>query len=365
MMTIGIDGNEANVKEQVGVSIYTQNLLTEFRKKSNKSLLFNVYLKNEQLNTMPEDNKFFKYIIVRGRFLWSQLFLPVRLLTGVKNDVFFSPAHYIPRFISTPTVVTIHDLSFHYFPDDFLKRDLFKLKNWTKYSVYKAKKIIAVSNTTKNDIVKIYNLPSEKIQVIYNGYEKKEEKTIADQKLIKRLKNNFYILYVGTLQPRKNIPALIDAFSKFVKDNREFKLVIAGKKGWLYEKIFNKVRDLGLERNVVFTGYIGNATLKELYKNAFCFVHPSLYEGFGIPLLEAMSEGCPIISSNKSSLPEIGGNAALYFDPTDVNQLVSQIDNLKNHQDLRNALITNGKERIKLFSWKKCATETLALLKSI
>ena len=364
-MTIGIDGNEANVKEQVGVSTYTQNLLSELRKKSSKSLLFNVYLKQEPLHAMPEDNKFFKYRIVRGRFLWSQVFLPVKLLTGVKNDVFFSPAHYIPRFISTPTVVTIHDLSFHYFPEDFLKRDLFKLKNWTKYSVHKAKKIIAVSNTTKNDLVKIYKLPSEKIQVIYNGYEKEAGKTKVDQKLIKRLKNNFYILYVGTLQPRKNIPALIDAFYEFVKDNREFKLVIAGKKGWLYEKIFNKVRNLGLERNIIFAGYISNATLKELYKNAFCFVHPSLYEGFGIPILEAMSEGCPVISSDKSSLPEVGGNAALYFDPNDANQLVSQINNLKNHADLRNTLILNGKERVKLFSWQKCAAETLSLLRQI
>jgi len=363
MISIGIDGNEANVKEHVGVSTYTQNLLNEFRKKSSSNLIFNVYLKDKPNDSMPSENKFFKYRVVAGSFLWSQLFLPVKLLTGEKNDVFFSPAHYIPRFITTPTAVTIHDLSFFHYPNDFLKIDLFKLKNWTKYSVHKAKKIIAVSNTTKNDLIKIYDLSSEKIQVIYNGYEKELGKTKVDQKLIKRLKYNPYLLYVGTLQPRKNISTLIDAFSEFVKYNKEFKLVIAGKKGWLYEKIFNKVKNLGLERNVIFTGYVTNATLKELYKNAFCFVLPSLYEGFGIPLLEAMNEGCPVIASDKSSLPEVGGNAALYFDPNNINQLVSQINNLKKHEDLRNTLIANGKERIKLFSWQKCATETLELLK--
>src|SRR3989344_8002226 len=116
MMTIGIDGNEANVIEQVGVSTYTLNLLKEFHKKSNKNLVFNVYLKEKPLESLPTENNFFKYKVVVGNFLWSQIFLPVKLLTGEKNDVFFSPAHYIPRCITTPTVVTIHDLSSFYYP---------------------------------------------------------------------------------------------------------------------------------------------------------------------------------------------------------------------------------------------------------
>lgn len=365
MINIGIDGNEANVKEKVGVSVYTQNLLSFFHKKANKKLHFEVYLRNTPIQSMPSENNYFKYKIIKGKILWSQLFLPLNLLFEKRKDVFFSPAHYIPRFSRTASVVTIHDLSFHYYPDDFLKRDLFKLINWTKYSIKKAKKIIAVSQSTKRDIIKFYDVPEDKIQVIYNGFEKNITKLKVDKKIIKKVKKAPYILYVGTLQPRKNLPTLIDSFSEFVKTNPAFKLIITGKKGWLYKNIFNKISNLKLENKVIFTDFVSDATLKELYKNAFCLVLPSFYEGFGIPVLEAISHGCPVISSDKSSLTEIGGNAALYFDPKDSEQLISQLNNLKNHTDLRNTLINNGKERIKLFSWKKCAKETLALLKSV
>ncbi|MFH1827405.1 MAG: glycosyltransferase family 1 protein [bacterium] len=364
MITIGIDGNEANVKKQVGVSVYAQNLLLEFNKKAIETTRFNIYLKNNIVNTMPNEKSFFKYIFVNGKFLWSQLFLPFKLLIGEKNDVFFSPAHYVPRFTNTPIIVTIHDLSYYYFPNEFLKRDLFKLKNWTKYSIHKAKKIIAVSENTKLDIIKFFGIPKEKIQVIYNGYEKKIIKNDFDKKLINRVSKNLYILYVGTLQPRKNIQTLIDAFIKFLLQNKNFRLVIAGKKGWLYSEIFKKVKESGFSKKIIFTDYVNNSTLKKLYQNAFCLVHPSLYEGFGIPLLEAMNEGCPIISSNTSSLPEIAGDAALFFEPKNVDHLVFQINNLVKHEDLKNTLIAKGKERVKLFSWKKCASETLKVIKS-
>jgi glycosyltransferase involved in cell wall biosynthesis len=362
-MIIGIDGNEANVKELVGVSTYTQNLLFHFKKRANNKLRFKIYLRNNPLDTLPKQNAFLKYTKISGKFLWSQLFLPINLLINNKNDVFFSPAHYSPRFSLCPTVVTIHDLSYYYFADDFLKKDLFKLKRWTKYSVLNAKKIIAVSNHTKSDIVKIFDIPENKIKVIYNGYEKKAGKSKVDRKLIKRLNKNPYILYVGTLQPRKNIQTLIEAFAEFTKENKNYKLVIAGKKGWLYQKIFEKVKSLNITNKVIFTDYISNNTLRYLYRGAVCLVHPSYYEGFGIPLLEAMTENCPVISSNTSSLPEIGGNAALYFDPQDKNQLIKQLNNLIKHDDLRKTLIANGKERVKHFSWEKCANETLKLLK--
>ena len=301
MIRIAIDGNEANVEEKVGVSVYTQNLLNFFHKKSNKNLLFDVYLRNTPNQSMPHETKYFKYKIIKGKILWSQLFLPLNLLFKKKNDVFFSPAHYTPRFSKTASIVTIHDLSFHYYPEDFLKHDLFKLKNWTKYSIKKAKRIIAVSQSTKRDLIKFYDVPEDKIQVIYNGFEKNNTNLKLDKKIIKKIETTPYILYVGTLQPRKNLPTLIDSFSEFVKTNPAFKLIITGKKGWLYKVIFDKVMNLKLESKVIFTDFVTDATLKELYKNAFCLVLPSFYEGFGIPILEAMNQGCPVISSNKSS----------------------------------------------------------------
>ncbi|GIW64802.1 MAG: glycosyl transferase family 1 [Patescibacteria group bacterium] len=359
-MIIGIDGNEANVEKKVGVSTYTLNLLYYFKKKADKNTRFFVYLK-KPANNLPEPSKYFQYKIVKGSFLWSQIFLPLYLRKHKEIDVLFSPAHYIPRFLNIPSVVTIHDLSYLYYPQDFLKKDLYQLKNWTEYSLKKAKKIIAVSKTTKKDIIKNYSIPEEKITVIYNGFEKNIKYQIKDVKN-KKIKNP-YILYVGTLQPRKNIETLIKAFEKFKHFYPEFKLTIAGKKGWLYEKIFELVKDLGLENDIYFTDYVTDIQLIFLYKNAFCFVLPSFYEGFGIPILEAMSYSCPVIASFASSLPEVGGDACLYFDPENVFDLVEKLKLLKEDKKLAKDLIKKGYQRIKQFSWKKCADETLEVIK--
>lgn len=362
-MRIGIDGNEANVERRVGVSFYTLNLLKHFSKKATDKIQFKIYLRHEPRNDMPKESKWFKYEVVQGPFLWSQIFLPMRLYSQKDIDVFFSPAHYLPRFCPVPTVVTIHDLSYLYFPQDFLKKDLYQLRNWTKYSVENADKIIAVSETTKKDIVRSYKILPQKIKVVYNGYEKKH---LASESKLRLMESNHpYILYVGTLQPRKNISVLIKAFYKLLHFYPDFKLVIAGKKGWLYDKIFDLVTDLGLEDDVYFTDYISDNQLIFLYKNAFCFVMPSLYEGFGIPPLEAMSFGCPVLCSNTSSLPEVAGDAALYFDPKDSSDLANKIQKLKESQELRKSLVKKGYARTKQFSWENCADSTLSLIKSV
>ncbi len=359
-MIIGVDGNEANVERRVGVSVYALNLLKYFKKKADRETQFKVFLRNPPKD-LPEESNYYKYEVVKGKFLWSQIFLPLRLYKKKNIDVFFSPAHYLPRFCPVPAVVTIHDLSFLYFPEDFLQKDLYQLKNWTEYSLKQAKKVIAVSKTTKKDIVKSYQLPEEKIEVVYNGYEKNIKYQIPNIKY--EHIDHPYILYVGTLQPRKNISGLIDAFEKFKKLHSEFKLTIAGKKGWLYDKIFDQVAEMGLEDDVYFADFVTDNQLMFLYKNAFCFVMPSLYEGFGIPLLEAMSFDCPVIASFSSSLPEIGADACLYFDPKNPLDLVEKIKLLNDNPKLKSELIAKGKKRIKEFSWNKCAEQTLEVIK--
>lgn len=360
MITIGIDGNEANVEKKVGVSFYTLNLLRWFKKFANKNLRFIIYLKNKPNNDLPLENNFFKYKIIPGNFLWTQIFLPLNLYKNKNIDIFFSPAHYLPRFSPVKTVVTIHDLSFLYFPKDFLLKDLYQLKFWTKYSIKKANKIIAVSKTTKKDIIKNYHIPERKIEVIYNGFEKTS--TIKTKKFTLKIQNKPYILYVGTIQPRKNIDVLIEAFSKFKLLYPNNQLIIAGKKGWLYKDIFQKVINLGLEDSVFFTDYVSENQLIFLYKNAFCLVMPSLYEGFGLPILEAMNFDCPVISSYSSSLPEIAGDAAIYFDPKNPLDLVEKLKLLKENLKLKKDLIKKGKNKIKEFSWKKTAEQTLNLI---
>lgn len=365
-MIIGVDGNEANVTEKVGVSVYTLRLLEHFAKTAHKNVSFVIFLKHQPNGDLPKQNEYFNYRVVSGSVLWSQVFLPIELYTrntfGEKIDIFFSPAHYIPRFSPVPLIVTIHDLSYFYFPDEFLKKDLYQLTNWTKYAVEKAKRVISVSNTTKKDIIKFYQSPEEKIEVIYNGYERKNSKlaNFAPRKL----NNKEYILYVGTLQPRKNIETLFSAFKKFSDLNPRFKLIIAGKKGWLYERIFEKAKNLQLDKKIKFVGYVSDENLTTLYKNAFCFVLPSLYEGFGIPILEAMSFSCPVISSFASSLPEVGADACLYFDPKSADDLLDKLIELKENKNMRAELIQKGKKRIQMFSWRTCAEKTLKVITS-
>ena len=158
MIRIGVDGNEANVEKKVGVSVYALNILRYFSSVADNETRFTVYLKNLPSLDLPDENKFFKYKVIHGKFLWSQIYLPYELYLNKDIDVYFSPAHYLPRSCPVPQVVTIHDLSYLYFPKEFTKKDLWQLKNWTAFSIKKARQIIAVSKTTKKDIVKNYGV---------------------------------------------------------------------------------------------------------------------------------------------------------------------------------------------------------------
>ncbi|MCX6732672.1 MAG: glycosyltransferase family 1 protein [Candidatus Roizmanbacteria bacterium] len=362
---IGIDGNEANVIHKVGVSVYTHNLLKYFHSQATEDLQFIVYLRNNPSEELPKETEHFKYKVVWGPTLWSQLFLPLHLwiykFLGNYLDVFFSPAHYIPRFCPFKTIVTIHDLSYLYFPTEFLKKDLFQLKNWTEYALKNSQQIIAVSKTTKKDIIHEYSIPDEKISVIYNGYTN----PIHDSDSHKQKLSYPYFLYIGTVQPRKNLNVLITAFAEFYKTHKEFKLIIAGKKGWLYESIFKLVEELGMKQTILFPGFVSEEEKDRLYKKAAAFILPSLYEGFGIPLLEAMAHECPVISSFSSSLPEIGGEACLYFDPKNSDDLVEKMNSIITNKELVKKLSLLGKKRIEIFSWEETGKNTLHILQSI
>lgn len=215
--------------------------------------------------------------------------------------------------------------------------------------------------------MKFYNVPDGKIEVVYNGFEKTEPHLVGRfAETAKRydIQKYTYLLYVSTLQPRKDVPTLIEAFSQLRESHPQYKLVIVGRKGWMYDEIFTRVHEKNLDESVIFTGYLPDDEVVALYQNAFCFVLPSLYEGFGITILEAMSHGCPVITTYASSLPEVGGEACLYFEPKSPQDLLFNIDLLIKDADLRKNLIEKGRERTKQFSWEKCANETLQVLTS-
>lgn len=364
-MIIAVDGNEANVEKRVGVSTYTLELLSYFAAWADQNTRFRVFLRTAPGPWMPRENEFFRYETVWGPVAWSQFFLPLRLLLTRRPHVFFAPAHYAPRYCPAPLVVTIHDLAYLYYPEEFLPKDRYKLTRWTKYAVERAVSVIAVSQTTKKDIIKTYQIPESLVRVVYNGFTVKHTNIDTEDVLRKHdLVQDEYVLFVGTIQPRKNIPALLDAFQILASENPALKLVLVGKKGWLFQPTLDHIEKLGLTDRVILTGHVSDYDLDVLYHNALCFVLPSKYEGFGIPILEAMAHQCPVIVSHSSSLPEIAGDAAFYFAAEDPSALAEKISLLINNPDMRKKLISAGNERVAGFSWEQCAKQTLEILQS-
>ncbi len=365
-MLIGIDGNEANIRNRVGVGRYAFELLRQFSNLHVPGSRFQIYLKDRPLDDLPKETDWWKYKIVGPKKFWTQIGLPLELLFHKpKPDVFFTPTHYAPRFSSSPRVIAIMDLSFLYFPRMFKVSDLYQLKNWTAYSVRKAEKILTISQASKNDIIKYYHVPEERVVVTYPGTN--EAESMNDVKKKYGISGD-YILSVGTLQPRKNFVKLIEAFSKILKQvqNDSLELIIAGKKGWLYEEILQAPKKFGVQDKVRFLDFVPDSDLPSLYKNAKCFCLVSLYEGFGIPVLEAMKYGCPVIVSNVSSLPEVVGEAGILVDPENAEKIAEgllRILRLPNEE--RQEMIEKGRVQAAKFSWEKCAQETLNVLQEV
>jgi glycosyltransferase involved in cell wall biosynthesis len=371
-MNIGIDANEANVNKKVGISEFAFELLTQFAKPGFKKpgTNFTIYLKDNPLEALPKPTTTWRYRVLKPGKLWTQWRLPLDLyITKPRPSVFFSTTHYAPRFSPIPTVISIMDLAYIYFPQMFNKSDLYQLRSWTSYSAKNAKKIITISESSKSDIIKQYQIPEEKVEVVYPGIKpgllKHHTKADMDTLKTKYGINDTFILFVGTLQPRKNISRLIEAFSKVIQEQNDIELIIIGKKGWLYEEILKKPHDLGIEDKVKFLDFVTDSDLEIFYREALCFVLPSLYEGFGLPVLEAMKYGCPVITSNVSSLPEAGGEAALYVDPLDTNDIAQKIKKLITNPQLRKELKEKGKTQLAKFSWEKTAKKTQAILEEV
>lgn len=370
-MIIGIDGNEANVDKRLGVGEYAYQLLEQFSNSKYQilNIKFQIYLKRASLDHMPKESADWKYRVVGPEKAWTQFGLPLNLfIRKPRPDVFFTPTHYAPRWSPVPTVVLVLDLAYKFYPELFKKRDLYKLEKWTEYSVRNASAVLTISNSSKNDIMKYYNISGEKIHVILPGI--KQISNIKDQKSnMDLLKNKYgiqseFILFVGTLQPRKNIERLIESFSK-LKNRKNTTLIIIGKKGWHYEDILAAPKKFHVEDSVKFLDFVPDDDLPAFYQHAKFFVLPSLYEGFGLPVLEAMKFGCPVLTSNISSLPEAGGDAAEYCDPTNVDDITEKMERLLSNAELRSKLSKKGYEQIKKFSWEKAAKETLQVLQEV
>ncbi|PIR79693.1 MAG: hypothetical protein COU25_04000 [Candidatus Levybacteria bacterium CG10_big_fil_rev_8_21_14_0_10_35_13] len=400
-MRIAINGYEAVLPRfgfdektklpiRVGSSAYCFELLKNLNKIDRKNN-YTVFLPTKPTSDLPKETQNWKYKIISKRKLWTITALIPHLLFGRREiDVFFNPGHYLPPFAPQKSVISILDVSYLYFPELFKKNDLVKLKNWTKYSLKKAKKILTISNSSRNDIIKEYGVDDKKVRVTYLAVDSNPNTKTLNMEDLKRKFgiDKDYILFVGTLQPRKNIAKLIEAFSKIridannysestrikshsdglgpkIRKNSDLQLVIVGKRGWKYEEILSAPEKFGVKNRVLFIHNASDEDLPSLYKNAVCFVLPSLYEGFGLPVLEAMKYGCPVLTSNVSSLPEAGGDAAVYFDPNSAEDIAQKVEKVISDQKLREEMVKKGYNQIKKFSWEKTARETLDALEEV
>lgn len=369
-MIIGIDGNEANIKERVGVNTYAFELLWSLSKlqgESESKHRLIVYLKNDPLADMPKETQNFKYKIIPGDKLWILTKLtPSLFFHNPKPDLFFSPSHYVPVIAPMPRICAIMDLGYLEHSGQFAKKDFWQLRVWSAISIFVSKSIIAISNSTKQEIVRHYPGASRKIHAISLAYDSDSFNINIPEKDVRRVKNRYaivddYVLYLGTLKPSKNIESLIAAFSKFQIGN--IKLVIAGKKGWMYESIFQKVKELSLEDKVIFTDFVLEADKPGLIKGAKVFALPSFWEGFGLDILNAMAVGVPVVASNVGSIPEVVGEAGILVDPKSIKSIADGIGKvLSAPKEKYNNIVTLGLVQAKKFSWEKTAKETMRVL---
>ena len=374
-MIIGIDGNEANIEKRVGVNQYGFELLWalwklqgEWGRKHNLI----VYLKENPLKDMPPETKNFKYKVIPGGGMWILSRLVPNLFFDVpKPDVFFSPSHYTAPFAPMPRIISIMDLGYLKFSGQFTKKVFWQLKWWSATSIFVSKRIITISNATKADIVRHYPHAKRKIYVTYLGYDKDKFYQSIPMEDMRRVKKKYsivtdYILFLSTLKPSKNVEGLIEAFSKVANEYPKVKLVIAGKKGWLYQSIFKKAEELGLNDKIVFTDYVSEEDKPALYKGARVFVSPSVWEGFGLDALNAMACGVPVVASNVGSLPEVVGKAGMLVDPYSSDSIAGGLRNvLSATKSKYNGIVETGLKQAAGFSWEKTARQTLKIIEEV
>lgn len=383
---------DARFWSESGLGRYIRNLVYELQKIDKNNNYFILHLEKDYKEITYQNNNFQK---VLADFKWygisEQAKLP-KLLNSLQPDLVHIPHFNAPIFYKGKFIVTIHDLIHQHFQSrnaSTLNPFLYAVKKFGYKKVFSAavlnsSKIIVPSEFVKNQLEKEWNLKKEKVEVTYEGVDdeiiriSKEVKEKDFEKVGEKFKiKKPYLFYVGNAQPHKNLNRLILVFGKLKEKYPDLSLVLSGPENSFWEKIskaceltlFKKESHIGGlpagKAGVIFTGFVSEKQLVVLYKNAECFIMPSLEEGFGIPVLEAMACGCPVISSNQGSLPEVGGDAAYYFNPKDEKDMIEKIPLVLTDSKLKKELTIRGKIRYRKFSWQKMAKQTLGLYQSI
>ena len=365
-LRIGIDASRIAVDTRTGTEHYTYELIAALAALDRRNR-YTLYC-NQRPAALPPLGPNFALRSMPFRRLWTHARLSAELALHPPNTLFV-PAHVLP--LGAPlhhfrSVVTIHDMGYLHFPEAHttLHRRYLRFSTW--WSARAASHVIAISGATRNDLVRYAGVNPAKISVIHHGLSPRF-RPVPNARAIVQERYGIaepYFCYIGTVQPRKNLVRLIEAFAQLVAQSpaEPLALVIAGKRGWLTEAIEQRAAALGVSDRVRFTGYVPDDDVPALLGGALAFAFPSLYEGFGMPVLEAMACGTPVLTSTTSSLPEVAGDAALLVDPTDTDAISGGLARLLNDAALRAELRMRGLARAATFTWQRCAAETLHVL---
>jgi glycosyltransferase involved in cell wall biosynthesis len=357
---IGIDGSRLAVGERTGTETYSCHLLRALAEIEPTDPI-RVYLNSERPNLeLPPS---FVYTPIPFPRFWTHARLSWEVFRRPPG-VLFIPAHVVPLW-HPRTVVTIHDLGYIHEPESHPASQRRMLDWTTRWSCRAATKIIAISEATKSDLVQHYRIKEEKIRVVHHGVSDSIQRTSDADNFGVRAKYALparYVLFVGTVQPRKNIARIVAAMKSVEAAGFPHKLVVAGKPGWLSDRVERDLAETGRPELIQRIGYVPDVDVPALYSGADAFCFPSMYEGFGLPILEAMACGTPVVTSTRGSLPEIAGDAALLVDPTSVDEIGQALVRVLSDTDLRIRLITAGQVRARQFSWRATAAATLDLL---
>ncbi len=390
-MRIGIDARFYGPIGK-GLGRYTQEVVDNIMKitgaDSGASFNFVIFLSPENFDEFVCEGENVKKVCLTMRwYSWQEQLLMPFYIWKEKLDLIHFPHFNVPILTPCKFVVTIHDLILTHFPTlraTTLNPLIYRLKNIAYRlvifsAIRRSRRIITVSQFTKQDLISQFRVRADKIDVTYEGVAnlKKGRDTLFVAKLDNQetlhqyhIEHNF-LLYVGNAYPHKNLDTLLRVFAKLLPLKPDLRLVLIGKEDYFYNRVHDQARSLNLWQKeninspVVFPGYVSDAQLEVLYSEASAYVFPSLYEGFGLPPLEAMAKGCPVISSNRTSLPEILGSAALYFDPQNEADILNAILKILNEKELRAEMVAKGLEQVKKYSWWECANQTLEVYKQI
>ncbi|MFQ5610998.1 MAG: glycosyltransferase family 4 protein [Anaerolineae bacterium] len=376
-MIIGLDASRAARAERTGTETYALEMIHALSKRAGPDLRLRLYTPHPPQHTRWPDSAYVETRVIPWPRLWTHLRLAFELWRHPPN-VLFVPSHVLPLFCPVPAAVTVHDLGYLYYPQAHRPLARRYLDWTTRRHARLAEAIIADSRATRDSLVGAYQAQPDRIHVVWLGRDETLSR-VKDAGVIRAVRRKYrlpdcYLLTIGTLQPRKNLVRLVEAFHQVISDAQSRKsgggnpnvgglaLVIAGKRGWLYDELFTRVKALGLEHRVLFPGYVDEADKAALISGALAYVFPSLYEGFGLPLLEAMACGTPVLSGNASSLPEIADDAALLVDPRDTRAIARGVQRLVSEPDLRRELVRRGYRRVRVFSWDRAADQVLEVL---